>query len=82
MARPPSFNRPAKASGEIFLLDGTSRSRVGTVSLIGKPKVKQGDLLEVAYLYAFPSKMLCQARLLSVRDDVTADEGTTAQLHL
>ena len=56
-----------KDSVEIYLLDAdrieTRRSTckifrfgVGTVSLIGKPKVKRGDILEVHYLYAFPSR--------------------------
>lgn len=52
----------------------------GTVSLIGKPKVKEGDVVEVAYLYAMPGGLLQQARLLSVRTDVDASECTTAQL--
>lgn len=69
-----------KDSVEIFLLDATSRCRVANVSLIGKPQVNEGDVIEVAYLYAFPSKMLCQARIVRVRADVTADECTTAQL--
>jgi bifunctional non-homologous end joining protein LigD len=54
--------------------------RVGTVSLIGKPKVKRGDILEVRYLYAFPSRKLCQARFERIRTDVQNIECTTAQL--
>jgi bifunctional non-homologous end joining protein LigD len=69
-----------KDSVEIFLVDGNDKKRVGTVSLIGKPEVKEGDVIEVAYLYAFPSKMLSQARLLRVRDDVTPGECSTKQL--
>lgn len=69
-----------KDSVEVFLIDGDKRIRVGTVSLIGKQTVAEGQVLEVAYLYAFPSKMLSQARLLRVRDDVTQGECTTKQL--
>jgi bifunctional non-homologous end joining protein LigD len=69
-----------KDSVEIFLLDATSRCRVGTVSLIGKVKVDEGDVVEVAYLYAFPSKKLCQARFLRPRVDVHIGECTTEQL--
>lgn len=54
--------------------------RCGTVSLIGKPAVKEGDIVEVAYLYAQPSKLLSQARLLHVRTDVDQKDCTTAQL--
>lgn len=54
--------------------------RCGTVSLIGKPKVNEGDIVEVAYLYAQASGLLSQARLLHVRTDVDAKECTTAQL--
>jgi predicted DNA-binding WGR domain protein len=70
-----------KDSVEIFLLDGRDGAiRVGTVSLIGKPAIKVGDILEVRYLYAFPSKMLCQARLERLRVDIEKSECTTAQL--
>lgn len=56
------------------------RVRCGTVSLVGKPAVKEGDVVEVAYLYAQPSGLLSQARLLHVRTDVAPEECTTAQL--
>jgi bifunctional non-homologous end joining protein LigD len=72
-----------KDSVEIFLLDPKSdypMRRVGTVSLIGKVKIREFDVLEIAYLYAYPSKMLVQARLVRVRDDVETSECTTAQL--
>ena len=80
-----------KDSVEIYLLDADRKPntpehmqnfpiRVGTVSLIGKPKVKRGDILEVRYLYAFPSRKLCQARFERIRTDVSNIECTTAQL--
>jgi bifunctional non-homologous end joining protein LigD len=83
-----------KESVELFLWDNPDRTdtrmgitprvptlvRCGTVSLIGKPAIKEGDIVEVAYLYAQPSGLMSQARILSVRDDVTAEECTTEQL--
>ncbi len=69
-----------KDSVEIFLFEKEARVRIGTVSLIGKPPVKEGDVVEVRYLYAYPSKMIVQARLDRVRDDVAPAECTTAQL--
>jgi predicted DNA-binding WGR domain protein len=52
----------------------------GTVSLIGKPAVKQGDIVEVQYLYAQKSGLMVQARMKCVRRDVLPEECTTAQL--
>lgn len=69
-----------KDSVEIFLYEVDNLIRCGTVGLIGKPKIKKGDVLEVIYLYAFPSKLLCQARFSHLRDDVAPRECTTAQL--
>lgn len=73
-----------KDSVEVFLIEKRvgveNRINVGTVSLIGKVDVKEGDVLEIAYLYAYPNGKMVQARLLDVRDDVTAEECTTAQL--
>ncbi len=73
-----------KDSVEIFLIDSTAHPdgvrRVGTVSLIGKDAVKAGDVLEIAYLYAHPSKMLQQARMMAKRIDVLPSQCTIAQL--
>ena len=73
-----------KDSVEIYLNDFHGENceliRVGTVSLIGKPAIKEGDVIEVSYLYAYPSKMLIQARMTAKRDDVRPSECTTAQL--
>lgn len=78
-----------KESVELFLYDGdnlceprnlTPLKRCGTVSLIGKAAFKEGAILEVAYLYAMPGGLMQQARILSVRDDVDAQDCTTDQL--
>jgi hypothetical protein len=54
---------------------------LGTVSLIGKPKVKRGDILEVRYL-RFPSRKLCQARFERAFAPMSLNiECTTAQLN-
>lgn len=71
-----------KDSVDINLIDAKHGGyiRVASVSLIGKPEVKAGDILEVRYLYAFPSKKLSQARLERIRDDIDPSECTTSQL--
>lgn len=77
-----------KESVELFLIEDSTahpdiprnRVRCGTVSLIGKPKVQEGDVVEVSYLYAMSSGIMQQARLLSVRTDVDQSECTTTQL--
>lgn len=67
-------------SGGLRSNDSVELVRCGTVSLIGKPAVKEGDIVEVSYLYAQPSGLLSQARMSHVRTDVAAEECTTAQL--
>jgi predicted DNA-binding WGR domain protein len=80
----PHFN--GKQSVELFLYSETAGVcnrvlvRCGTISLIGKPAVKNGDIVEVQYLYAHKSGLMVQARMKCVRRDVTAEECTTAQL--
>lgn len=71
-----------KDSVEIFLIDPKLGRPVpiGTVSLIGKPEVKEDDIIEVRYLYAYPSLKIVQARMDRVRDDVARAECTTKQL--
>jgi bifunctional non-homologous end joining protein LigD len=73
-----------KESVELFLYDDKWSNHklqlCGTVSLIGKPAVKEGDVVEVSYLYAQPSGLLSQARMQLVRTDVAPEECTTAQL--
>jgi bifunctional non-homologous end joining protein LigD len=82
IAGPPGAT--GKESVDLWLFKhqngGVEPVRCGTVSLIGKPAVKEGDVVEVAYLYAQPSGLLSQARLLHVRTDVAAEDCTTAQL--
>jgi bifunctional non-homologous end joining protein LigD len=70
-----------KDSVEVFLAGRTGVVvSVGSVSLIGKPPVAEGDVVEVAYLYASAGKRLVQPRLMRVRTDVEQDECTLDQL--
>jgi len=69
-----------KDSAMIQLLDGAKWREVGHVSLIGKPVVEDGTLVEVKYLYATRAKKVVQATILMVRDDVPESSCTLAQL--
>lgn len=59
-------------------IDGLPYVRVGACSLIGKPEVRVGDVIEVAYLY-WTGQSLYQPRLLRVRDDKPREECEMAQ---
>lgn len=54
---------------------------VGRCSVIGKPEVKAGDVIEVAYLYRGPGAKggLVQPRMLTVREDKRDIECTVHQ---
>lgn len=54
--------------------------KIGKCSLIGKPPVKVGDVVEVIYLYATDDDRLYQPRLLRVRTDKRAHECTRDQM--
>lgn len=71
-----------KESCSLGLVDGTDVIEIGRCSLIGKPYVTPGDVIEVAYLYANNPKAprLYQPRLYRVRDDKTPPECTIDQL--
>lgn len=53
---------------------------VGRCSLLGKPAVNVGDVVEVKYLYATDDNRLYQPRLMKVRTDKHASECTVDQL--
>lgn len=53
---------------------------VGACSLIGKPHVEVGDVIEVACLYATASLVLYQPRMMRVREDKAAVECTIDQV--
>jgi ATP-dependent DNA ligase len=71
-----------KESCTLGMVDGNTVVEIGRCSLIGKPYVKPGDIIEVAYLYANNCKAprLYQPRLYRVRDDKTPPECTIDQL--
>jgi bifunctional non-homologous end joining protein LigD len=53
---------------------------VGHCSLLGKPKVKVGDVVEIIYLYATKDHRLYQPRMKEIRTDVSQSECTFSQL--
>jgi len=53
---------------------------VGRCSMLGKPPVEVGDVVEIKYLYATASLTLYQPTLLRVRDDKTPAECSLDQL--
>jgi len=71
-----------KRSVRLGLHDGQCLVPAGNVTIpVGREIPKAGDFLEVRYLYAFPeSGSLFQPVYLGVRDDITLEECSTAQL--
>ena len=55
-------------------------TEVGRCSLIGKPTVVAGDVVEVRYLYVGTNGRLVQPRLMRVRTDKTPGDCTITQL--
>jgi ATP-dependent DNA ligase len=64
-------------SAELRAWDGDRLVRVGGCSLIGKPEVKVGDVIEVAFAH-YRGAMI-QPRMLRVRDDKRPEDCTTDQ---
>jgi bifunctional non-homologous end joining protein LigD len=77
-----SVGDDGKESASLGAVDGQKVVEVGRCSLIGKPAVVPGDVVEVRYLYANdPAKpRLYQPTLLKVRDDKTPPECLIDQL--
>lgn len=70
-----------KENAELKLLDPRGKSvPVGRCSLIGKPDVDTGDVVEVKFLYVGANDRLYQPTLLRVRDDKSPEECTIDQL--
>ncbi|MEI8197307.1 MAG: WGR domain-containing protein [Phycisphaerae bacterium] len=70
-----------KRSVSLELLDGTRRVSVGSVTIPANQQIPvAGIILEVRYLYAHLGGSLFQPVYLGVRDDITADACTLAQL--
>jgi ATP-dependent DNA ligase len=64
-----------EVDGQLELVD------VGSCSMIGKPEVQRGDVIEVAYLY-WTGTRLYQPRMKKVRRDKTMADCTLDQLTL
>jgi hypothetical protein len=79
-----SFNRPDARHGSATLgvldprLGPTELIPVGACSLIGKPQVSVGDVIEVAYLN-WTGSALYQPRMTRVRTDKLPEDCTMAQ---
>ncbi len=69
-----------KQSVALGLLEKAKWADVGTVSTIGKPETKVGDVIEVRYLYATEARRLYQAIYLRKRDDQSDADCTIDQL--
>ena len=71
-----------KRSVRMGLYDGESMVSAGNVTIpVGQEIPEKGQIVEVRYLYAFPeSGALFQPVYLGVRDDITREECTVAQL--
>lgn len=71
-----------KESASLGMVSGSKVIEVGRCSLIGKPNVIPGDVVEVRYLYALnPARpRLYQPTLLRVRTDKSVEECTLDQL--
>ena len=78
-------NRPDAKHGSATLGAFNARGemvKIGACSLIGKPHVEPGDVIEVRYLYNSGTSlapMMYQPRMSRVRDDQLAGNCTTAQ---
>lgn len=59
--------------------DGEKAVPMGACSVIGKPEVKEGDVIEVAYLYRGAGGMLIQPRMMRIRHDKLPIECTEDQ---
>lgn len=75
-------NRPDPQHGSctlgVSLGNGGGIQKVGGTSLIGKPEVKPGDVIEIAYLY-WTGSSVYQPRMLKVRDDKRPEDTGLAQ---
>jgi ATP-dependent DNA ligase len=68
-----------RKNAELAVYVGSALLRVGNCSMIGKPDVQPGDVIEVAYLY-WTGEKLYQPRMMKIRDDKTAADCTLGQL--
>lgn len=70
-----------KDAASLWILDGDYVWReVGKCSLVGKPPVTIGDVVEVRYLYVGAGNRLVQPRMVRKRDDKTVVECTIDQI--
>jgi len=75
-------HRNAKRSVALELLDGDGKAvSVGNVTIPpNQPIPKEGEIVEIKYLYCYPNGSLYQPTCLGVRDDIEREDCVTAQL--
>lgn len=64
----------------VSVFEGGSLVEVGSCAMLGKPAVREGDVVEVQYLYADTARRLVQASFLRVRTDKSPASCTIDQL--
>lgn len=75
--------RAIKNSAELEVIDEKGAWRIiGKVSLIGKPPVVTGSIVEVKYLYATRYRKIVQATIIEVRKDVGVEACLMNQLKI
>jgi bifunctional non-homologous end joining protein LigD len=77
------IRRNQKASVDLALFDDNDRLiEVGSVKIRNASfdGIKEGTILEVRYMYAFPSHQIYQPRMLRVRDDLQLKSCLLSQL--
>jgi ATP-dependent DNA ligase len=73
-------NTDGKCNASLAVFDGGKRVDVGDVSMLGRPDVPVGTVLEVKFLYVTEGTRLYQPRVVGVRYDKTAAECELHQL--
>lgn len=77
-----SWERPDRTHGSatFAVYEDGALKEIGACSLIGKPNVEVGDVIEVEYLYVGAGDRLIQPRMKRRRTDKLAVDCTTEQL--
>lgn len=77
-----SWERPDRTHGSatFAVYEDGALKEIGACSLIGKPNVEVGDVIEVEYLYVGAGDRLIQPRMKRRRTDKLAIDCTTEQL--
>jgi ATP-dependent DNA ligase len=74
------LNRDGKTNAVLSVIRDGKLIEVGSCSMIGKGKVRVGEIVEVLYLYLGPGDKLVQPRFVKIRTDKPHAECTFDQL--